>query len=129
MLVLSCDKSPDLSDTNLVLECSDFEDALLDLDKDVLEAMLNPELKKLKFLDSDNNSCLHDSNLDAFAELINETCSELEASVICCGCIETFPLTSEVRILIDSASMEVQRIIDVHAPDDGVILEFKDVHF
>ena len=114
----------------LDLDCSNFTTALLELNENSLATILNPELEQFDLLDQDNDTCLHDNNLQAFTDALNDTCEDLNASVICCGCIETLPTISKITIQIESAGIEVTRIIDLFTPDEnGVPLSFAGVHY
>ena len=104
-------------------------EAMLAEDEQLLATILDPELEEFTLLDQDNNGCLHDNNLRAFSELLTTTCSDnMTVSVLCCGGIETFPLISEVLVEIDSAGVEVRRVLDLTTPDQGQPLTFAGIH-
>ena len=118
----------DLPTTNS-FECDNFIPALLSEDEALLASILDPELQQFTLLDQDNNLCLHDNNLRAFSELLTDTCDEVTASVICCGCVETFPLISEVLVQVDSVGIQVRRVLDLSTPgQQGEPLSFAGIH-
>ncbi len=133
LLLVSCSNNTENQDdmnTSNDLDCAELTTALLELNEETLGTLLDPELEKLKLLDQDNNSCLHDNNLKAFTELINDNCSSLTASTICCGCVLTFLAISEVSVTIDSSGNEVTRVLDLVTPsDEGMPLTFRGIHF
>lgn len=111
------------------IDCDNLTTALLDLNESTLESILNPELENFKLLDQDNDVCLHDNNLQAFEDLLNDNCEKITASVLCCGCIKTLPLLSEVSLQIDSLGVDVIRILDLVTPDEGgASLSYGGVH-
>ncbi len=127
--LISCSVDEDSSDTSRSIPCDDFVYALLELDLDFLGSILTPELEKLTLLDQDNNGCLHDNNLRELAHMLNTSCDKLNASVICCGCIFTFPAISEVSVQVDSFGVKVIRVLDLRTPDEqGVPLSLSGVH-
>ena len=131
-LLISCSAKEDTidsGDNSGSISCDDFVSALLELDLTLLESMLNPELEKLTLLDQDNNACLHDNNLMALTDMLSASCDKLNASVICCGCIETLPTISEVSIHVDSFGVKVVRVLDLLTSDEqGVPLRLRGVH-
>lgn len=128
---ISCsDKDADNLAQNLnMFECEQLIDALLQEDDAVLESILNTELKNFDFIDLNNDACIHDNNLKEFTQFLNESCSQIEASVICCGCIETLPTISEISIEIDSSTDIIKKIIDLKTPNEtGIPLSFAGIH-
>ncbi len=111
------------------IDCDKLVTALLELDENSLASLLNQELENFTLLDQDNNTCLHDNNLKGFRDLLNNNCSKLSASVICCGCIETFPTISEISVEVDSFNIKVIRVLDLRTPDEqGMPMRFDGVH-
>lgn len=131
-IFIACNSKDDPMDNEMespVLDCDGLITGLLDQDEDALETILNPELANLTFLDQDNNLCLHDNNLKAFVDFLNESCDELSAEIICCGCIKTGIPQSEVSVIVDSVDVEVMRVLDLETPEEeGIPLSFAGVH-
>ncbi len=124
---MACNDSD--SNSSSLIDCDSLATALVELDENTLEVILNPELEKFQLLDQDNNTCLHDNNLKAITNLLNGTCESLKISILCCGCIETLPLISELSVEVDSAGIEVIRILDLRTPgEEGSPLSFEGVH-
>lgn len=95
-----------------------------------MESILNSELADFNLLDSDNNVCVHDRNLMAFTELLNDNCPALNASIRCCGCVKTFPSMSVISLELDSSGVNVKRVLDLLTPDEsGVPLSYGGIHF
>ena len=129
--IIGCNDNGDTPPDNgkTVFDCDQLTTALLMQDSEVLQSLLDPELANFTLLDQDNDLCLHDNNLRAFVDLINDSCDNLTATKLCCGCIETLPLISEVAVDIDSAGVSLRRILDLLTPDEqGVPLTFAGIH-
>ena len=127
-IIMSCNDSE--SNNSSFIDCDSLTTALMELDEGTLESILNPELEKFQLLDQDNNTCLHDNNLQAITNLLNGTCENLNVLILCCGSIETLPLISELSVELDSAGIEVTRILDLRTPgEEGLPLSFEGVHF
>ena len=107
------------SNENSSLDCDTLKTSLVEKDEAAAKALLNPELENFTFLDQDNNFCLHDRNLNAFRDLINDNCNDTKANILCCSCIETFPTISEITIELDSLGTTVSRTLDISTPDEG----------
>ena len=130
VLFVACDKDNDMNpQPGGDIDCESLSMALISEDDDDLEAILTPILDTIVLQDLDNNACVHDESLKAFAELLTEECANLTATVLCCGCIETLPLISEVAVTVDSAGTEVVRILDLETPNvNGAPLSYRGVH-
>lgn len=131
LILMSCGVNDVIDPDNNVstFDCDNLISALLDLDAVALQPLVDAELKNFTLLDQDNNTCPHDNNLQAYSDLLNDNCNTIEASIICCGCIETFPTISEIAIVLDSVGTEVQRVLDLKSPlEEGMPLTFDGVH-
>ena len=67
----------------------------------------------------------HEQNLNDFIQELNEEC-DLEASLVCYACIETFPEQSEVRVMLDSSGILVSSIVDIVTSEK---LTVREIHF
>lgn len=118
VLLNACNKD-ETSNTPVSLECDNIKTALIASDAESLKTIFDPQLANLTLIDQDNNFCLHDNNLRAFVDLIQADCPSMSATIICCGCIQTFPATSEVSINFDSDGTMIERVLDLRTPDEG----------
>jgi len=124
LLFFSCDKQNTSS-----INCDELVEAMLDKDAEALQVILDPELANFTLLDQDNDLCLFDNSLKAFRDFLNDSCDDLNASILCCSCIDTAILLSEVKVLIDSSGVEVTRVLDLYTPDEeGMPLSFAGIH-
>lgn len=110
-----------------ILDCGQVILGLVDLDGDLLGAEMDQLAKDLDPDPSTADPNGHAENLDILVNRINTQCPELSAEVRCYACIETLPLQSEIVISLDSAGVEVFRIIDMFSNDDGP-MTFREVH-
>lgn len=62
----------------------------------------------------------HFENLQLLVKKLGE-CNKISSSIKCYACIETYPLQSEVTLVIDSLGVEVSRKVDIVTPENGVL--------
>ena len=115
-LLCSCTKAPSPIQ---VFDCDQLAKALVDKDIETLQEILDPELELLVNMDLDNDACPHDVKLTDFETLLNNSCSNLVTTVLCCNCIQTLPAISEMLIHVDSSGVEVDRILDLTQQQNG----------
>ena len=128
-ILASCGASVDPIGSSNTLDCDALSIALIEQKTDALVSLLDPELKNFTLLDQDNNACPHDNKLETFIDLLNTTCTQLDASIICCGCVETFPTISEISVELDSVGQKVRRVLDLRSPqNEGEPLTFDGIH-
>ena len=108
-------------------DCDALVTALIELDGDELDELLTPELDQLTLLDQDNNLCLHDNNLRAFQDLLEESCEDITANGACCGCLFSQPPLTEVELAVDSQSVQVKRFLRLLTTDQGEPMSFVSV--
>lgn len=111
------------------INCDTFHSALLNLDSDYLGTALNHQFQSYLIIDTDTNSCHHDSDLAAFANDANTNCTQINVTVKCCGCVFTLPPISKIEVEVDSATTKVMRYIDLITPvDAGEPLRFREIY-
>jgi len=119
IFVLSSCSEPEpitIVDPILNIDCNELQAALTDEDKDALSLILDPELANFTELDLDNDACPYTRRLDGFVDFLNSSCLQLNASIVCCVCIETFPTQSEIKIVYEENGVELERILDLRSP-------------
>jgi len=97
-------------------DCNVFEIALTSEDAETLENILNPELARFTELDLDNDICPYTIRFDNFIEFIHSSCDQLDASLLCCVCLESFPTQSEMLISYESDGEIIERILNIVSP-------------
>jgi len=103
-------------DPSVTINCGELESALTDEDVDALASILDPELANFTELDLDNDACPYTRRLEGFVDLLNSSCSQLNVTILCCVCIETFPTLSEIKVLYAVDGVELERTIDLRSP-------------
>lgn len=117
VLICCCSFSNCDKDENFT--CVEFKDEVIALDPDPIQATnyVNALLRPLFPYPTLEDPIGHEANLILFAEKLEQHC-EIEVTVECYGCIETFPLQSHVLVKIDSAGVMVNRTLDIRTPAD-----------
>ncbi len=102
--------------------CVEFKDEVIALDPDPVQAtnyvnvLLSPLFPYPTFEDPTG----HEANLILFADRLEQHCN-VDVSIECYGCIETFPVQSHVIVKLDSAGVIVNRTLDIRTPVDTVM--------
>ena len=106
--------------------CSDIREGLLNFDLDQAKPGIDQMLEDLTPLSDSTDNIGHEDNLDIFIERLTSDC-DLDATIECYGCIETFPVLSHVLVVLDSSGMQIQRALDILTPATGV-MTLKNIH-
>lgn len=111
-------------DSNVNL-CDDIREGLLELDLQLVKPNLESLLIDYSAEPTSEDPIGHEQNLNDFIAELNDEC-DLDATLVCYACIETFPLQSEIRIQLDSTGTTVSRIVDIVTSDK---LTVREIHF
>lgn len=106
--------------------CEEIREGLLNINTAIAQDGINEILVDLTPLPTDDDPIGHEANLNIFVERLSESC-DIEATIGCYACIETFPLLSHVEITIDSGSVQVHRSIDIVTPE-GSVMSLRNIH-
>jgi hypothetical protein len=106
--------------------CENLQKDLIDLNTPEVKAELDPWLLGLLPDPTDVDHIGHSDNLVYFQDQLSGIC-DLDSEWGCYACIETYPLQSEIIILVDSSGQVVERVLDILTPHDG-IMTIRDVH-
>lgn len=127
ILLISCSKKDNDDENQMLIDCTHFRVALLNFDSEQLNIEVNKLTSDL-FPNPDINDRIgHLQNLNILIERLNSECTDIIATKECYACIETNPPQSEIKVKLDSFGIQVDRIIDIHTPDDD-ILKSSSVH-
>ena len=63
----------------------------------------------------------HEANLEAIIMKLNEDCTNFTTILGCYACLESYPPQSVINFKLDSAGVEVERVIRLLTPDDEVM--------
>lgn len=111
----NCDKEENFT-------CVEFKDEVATLDSDPIQATnyVNALLSPLFPYPTFEDPTGHEANLILFAEKLEQHCN-VDVTIECYGCIETFPVQSQVLVKIDSAGVIVNRTLDIRTPADTLM--------
>lgn len=106
LLFLSC------SDRDMT--CQALSQALIDKDDEYITSELNPLLHWSFPEPSPTDMIGHLDNLEDFVDQMNAQCDNITFSLSCYGCVETYPVISEILAQVNG----IERIIDIKTPED-----------
>ena len=104
----------------------DIRDGIINLDLQLGTPGINEMLEDLQPQPDTEDLIGHEDNLTTFIERLKENC-DLDATLGCYGCIETFPALSHVDLTLDSAGFTIHRSLDIVTPADTV-MTLRDIH-
>ena len=123
LFLISCEKEDKIVNP----DCANFTEALIYLNSDSVKKVidkltidLNPDVKE------DDNWGQRE-NISLLIERLNSQCENISANLSCYACIYTLPPQSEIIISIDSARVQIKRVVDILTPKDN-ILKYMNVH-
>ena len=105
----------------------DFSMGIINIDQDLAATEANKLLSDLFPKTSSNDRYGHMENISTFINRINSECDNISAELICYACIKTYPPQSEILLTTDSASVSVNRTIDILTSSE-VKLSFVRIH-
>ena len=108
--ILSDDKHVDYGALHKALVAE--KDSVVKKEVNKMTANLYPD-------NSEEDPIGHRKNFDTLIDLLEaDGNSGFEAELLCYACIETYPEISEILVRLDSANVEITRVIDVFTPRD-----------
>ncbi|MEM7659146.1 MAG: hypothetical protein AAF399_23700 [Bacteroidota bacterium] len=99
-------------------QCEPFETAVRNWDEETVNLMVDELAEDLAPDASSNDKIGHANNLDILIRRLKAQCDQVKVRKVCYACIYTLPAQSEIKFSLDSAGVEVHRIIDIRTPDD-----------
>ncbi len=121
VFLLSCDKSVD-DTSNVSSDCPEVTVALLEKDLPLIQDLWNDLFVDLFASDATIADPFgHEENFDKLILRMEEDCNQINVRLICYGCIETFPNTSELELIISGETSIDTVIMDVLTPGDDVL--------
>jgi len=110
----------------LDLNCRKLKNGIIISDQDAVGVEISKLIKDLNPKSTIDDETGHLANFDILIERIN-LCEDIHAELLCYCCILTYPAQSEILIKTYSKGQEVQRIIDIRTPKDGILL-YRTIH-
>ena len=125
-LCIGCVKETTPLDENEIAYCETLKSNLVIVNEPVVKEIVDQMLSVLSPTPTGDDPVGHMQNLNTFIDRLKNEC-HFNARNICYACIETFPVTSEVGIVLDSSGVEVERVFDLRTPETGV-MTLTDIH-
>jgi len=126
LLCSGCVEGTTPVDDNEITYCEILKSNLVIVNEPVVKEVVDQMLSVLPPTPTVEDPVGHMQNLNTFIDRLKNEC-HFDAKSICYACIETFPPTSEVGIVIDSSGVEVSRVLDLRTPETGVMI-LSDIH-
>ncbi len=113
--LLSCSKNDEDNTSTEICQ------AILDDDQSVMLSLMEELTLDLIPVSTTTDQLGHEAN---YNDLINQlnSFSCMEASGVCYGCIQTFPVQSEIRVKVDLDGAQIERVMDIITPEDGPLV-------
>jgi hypothetical protein len=114
--------------------CDELQADIVAFNIEEVKGTLNPWLSGNLPIPTAEDPIGHQQNLQNFVDRLNDDCG-LDASIVCYACIETYPVQSEVRVMVDSSGISVARVLDIVTPGidpyllTSAIMEIRNIHF
>ena len=124
VLLFGCSKN-NVADDQFELNCEMLKAGLLNLNSDEVNFEINKLTQDLLPTITQTDDIGHFKNLDTLIDRINSNCDEIQAVKICYACIETLPVQSEIKLEFNFQGTQIERIIDISTPDDGILLSIE----
>jgi len=123
LMLISYSKNDD--DNQSFISCANLRTALFNFNSEQLNIEVNKLTTDLVPTPMMNDEIGHLKNLNELIERLNTNCKAIIATKECYACIETYPVLSEIKIEIDSSGIQIERIIDISTPEDGVLMSLR----
>lgn len=107
-------------DKDMVTTCEEFKPALAAEDAEKVKSIINRYMLGLPSMANTSE------NLELLAQAITKEC-QIEANVVCFGCIKTLPEQSEISLRFFHQGQTIERAVDIsYTPDNK--MKFVNVH-
>ena len=120
LLIMSC-KGEGEGEIEININCSNLEFALVNKDAELMNSEINNLVQDLTPKPTQTDEIGHFNNLNILIDRLNDKCGNITVSKICYACIDTGPAQSEINIKLDSVGNQIERIVDIWTPHDGIL--------
>ena len=124
ILLIGCSKNDEDND-QLEIDCNELKAALVNFNSEQLNFEINKLTQDLLPSPTQSDDIGHFKNLNTLVDRINSNCPQFVATKECYACIETNPVQSEIKVSLDSLGNQIERIIDISSPRDGILISVK----
>lgn len=124
--IISCQKKTDIFLTGK-MECENFKEALILHQNEILRAQIDLMLKDLLPQPTSQDLIGHAQNLDILIKRLSNDCDAFQVSLQCYSCVYTLPPISELRFVVDSAGISIERTMDLFTPE-AKVMGFVGIH-
>ena len=124
VLLIGCSKN-DKNDDLLEIDCDELKAALVNFNSEQLNFEINKLTQDLPPSPTQSDDIGHFKNLNTLVDRINSNCPLIIATKECYACIETNPVQSEIKVMLDSLGNQIERIIDISTPRDGILISLR----
>ena len=126
LLCIGCVEGTTPMDDNEITYCEILKSNLVIVNEPIVKDVVDQMLSILPPSPTVDDPVGHSQNLITFIDRLKNEC-HFDARNICYACIETFPLTSEVAVFLDSSGVEVRRVFDLRTPGTEA-MTLTDIH-
>ena len=120
LLCMGCVEGTTPVDETEITYCEILKTNLVIVNEPLVKEVVDQMLSVLAPAPTGDDPIGHMQNFNTFIDRLKNEC-HFDARNICYACIETFPVMSEVGIIVDSSGIEVERVLDLRTPATGVM--------
>ena len=124
ILLIGCSKHAK-NDEPFAIDCDELEAALVSINSEQLNFEINKLTQDLLPSPTQHDEIGHADNLNTLVDRINSNCPQLRATTECYACVETIPVQSEIKVVFDSLGNQIESIIDISTPRDGILVSLR----
>jgi hypothetical protein len=122
LLLIGCNNN---NDELFEIDCDEVKAALVNFNSEQLNFEINKLTQDLLPSPAPSDDIGHFKNVNTLIDRINSNCPQIIATKECYACIETNPVQSEIKVTLDSLGNQIERIIDISTPYDGILISIR----
>ncbi len=117
----SCNSDDDQN----IINCGLLKTGLINVNSELLNTEINKLTQDLQPISTANDVLGHSENLDELINRLNTNCNEITVSKICYACIDTLILQSEIKFILDSIGIQIERTVDILTSENDVLISIR----
>ncbi len=130
LFLSSCDKNEDLKlfcpDVTRICDAIPIDDKAID--KVTVETIINKLTSDLTPVPTNTDPLGQEAPMNTLIDRLN-SCDCMDASLLCYGCLESFPVQGSIEIVVKKENQEITRYIRVVAPETEIeTLKFRAIN-
>lgn len=109
------------------LNCINFKEAIVNEDETMIRSEIENLTSDLYPVPTPEDNIGHMLNLHTLVDRIYSDCNDINATIICYACINTYPPGSEISIAFEYENTQIEKTIDIFTSGDD-LLHYAGIH-